>query len=425
MRMKISILMMLLAGPYAETRAAVEDASQQPAEVRPYLRYITSYHIEDESVRDVVDFWINSLSRRPRLIRAARISKTLQRINLEDYAIQPEDWEAMLPALARYTVPIWAQHAKTKSDPIGTVAPVILADEFLYGSAFGKHYYRLLGIGDNFAGYLESRRFRKEDVEALRAEIAGLKVVSGVALHNRRLRRWPTLAGYLWFSDDHASDFRGDNVLDNILQSEVDGGEFIASLPNGLQEYTIANAAGKILAVVPANIAQDYETPARDKQIYNAFSCVGCHSDGIKIFSDDLRQLIDSRAIDLKTKDKSTKEKIEDRHLLDLASFIRQDQARFSRACLEVAGMEPEKVATLYRGYVVRYIQEPITKEIACRELGITPEQLPQVAEAYAQDRQVSGTVARLLAGQVVPRFAWADEVPRVMSLLVKKGITE
>ena len=101
---------------------------------------------------------------------------------------------------------------------------------------------------------------------------------SGVTVNNRVLSRinisYGTSYGYLWGSRDFLE--RG-GASDLHFNPEVpaDAGEYIFSLPNGLQGYFILNSKGELIQAADVRIARD---PLRnDHTVFAPASCISCH----------------------------------------------------------------------------------------------------------------------------------------------------
>ncbi|MDE0042860.1 MAG: leucine-rich repeat domain-containing protein, partial [Candidatus Poribacteria bacterium] len=73
-----------------------------------------------------------------------------------------------------------------------------------------------------------------------------------------------------------------------------DGGEVIFNLPNGLQGYYLVNSSGLRLDDAPINIVSN--PAASDPTVRNGISCIGCHTEGMKTFEDEVRTVIESTA---------------------------------------------------------------------------------------------------------------------------------
>ncbi len=104
MRILAIILVLLLAtGVRAtdlcgEVRLALADALRLPKEERQYWRYLSSYNARDEKEQElwekiILAFQLNSLSREKDFGRAVKVGKTLYRVNLLYYGIDPKRWE--------------------------------------------------------------------------------------------------------------------------------------------------------------------------------------------------------------------------------------------------------------------------------------------------------------------------------------------
>ncbi len=409
----LSIVMLAgLPSPASELHASLVDVLQISPSDRPFIRYLSLYAIPPDqraTAREVASFWVNSLSRRPRIIRPAQVSDTLLRVDLRDYEWDLVAWENLAQKRGYEFVPVWRSLSKTARDPFQTVSPVLRLEGFLTYSSDKPFYDSFLKLGGKLADVQSTYRIRIDDAVALKADIYGSKFRSPVALHNRRLIRYPSLTGYWWESQDHLSDFDEDNIIDNLEVSKHDAGEFIWTLANGLQAYYIADGQGNAVQVVPAAIAQDYETTARDKQIYSARSCVGCHGLGINAFTDDVSSMINSKSLKLETYDRNNQQRIEDRFLTNLADTISKDQARFGEAVSKACNLKPEVVAHEFRRMTVQYLDQPITPEMAATELGIPVEDLGKLSAPYRRKRILLATFAALLARQGISRQAWED----------------
>lgn len=410
-----------MPSPASELRAALADAASVSPSDRPYTRYLSLYTVPEEDkqvAREVASFWVNSLSLMPRIVRPIEVTENLLRLDLRNYGWDVDDWETLVDKRGYEFVPVWRPIAKSVSDPFQTRSPVLRLEGFLVNSSEKQFYDKFLNLGQKLAEVQTAFRVRIDDGKALRLDVYGSKFRSPVALHNRRLIRYPSLSGYWWESQDHLTDFGPDNIVDNLEVSDHDAGEFIWSLPNGLQAYYIADGKGAAVQVVPAAIAQDYETPAKDKQIYNARSCVGCHGKGIKAFDDDVAAMIKSGTLKLNTHDRETYQRLGDHFLSDLPVTIEKDQARFAEAVAKACELEPENVAHEFRRITVEYIDRPVTREMIARELGIASTDLEKLSAPYRGKRIVSATFAAILAGQPVSRQAWENMVGTAIALV-------
>ena len=117
---------------------------------------------------------------------------------------------------------------------------------------------------------------------------------SGVSNNNRVIERHISQHGAYWKSYDFAGSVGTQNIFTHPLNFTHDGGEVVFNLPNGLQGYYLANASGFRLDDAPINIVSN--PAASDPTVRNGLSCLGCHTEGMKTFEDQVRSVIESNA---------------------------------------------------------------------------------------------------------------------------------
>ena len=117
---------------------------------------------------------------------------------------------------------------------------------------------------------------------------------SGVSNNNRVIERHISRYGAYWKSYDFAGSVGTQNIFTHPLNFTHDGGEVVFNLPNGLQGYYLANASGFRLDAAPINIVSN--PAASDPTVRNGLSCLGCHTEGMKTFEDQVRSVIESNA---------------------------------------------------------------------------------------------------------------------------------
>ena len=110
---------------------------------------------------------------------------------------------------------------------------------------------------------------------------------SGVSKHNRVVERHLSRYGAYWKSYDFAGSADSQNIFTHPLDFTHDGGEIIFNLPNGLQAYYLSDAGGNRLDAAPINIVRN--SAASDPTVRNGLSCIGCHTEGMKDFEDQVR----------------------------------------------------------------------------------------------------------------------------------------
>ncbi len=115
---------------------------------------------------------------------------------------------------------------------------------------------------------------------------------SGVSNHNRVVERHTSRYGAYWKSYDFAGSVGTQNIFVHPLDFTHDGGEIIFNLPNGLQGYYLADGNGLRLDEAPISIVSN--PAASDPTVRNGISCIGCHTEGMKTFEDEVRSVIES-----------------------------------------------------------------------------------------------------------------------------------
>ena len=155
---------------------------------------------------------------------------------------------------------------------------------------------------------------------------------SGVSNHNRVIERHTSRYGAYWKSYDFAGSVGTQNIFTHPLSFEHDGGEIIFNLPNGLQAYYLADAGGRRLAAAPINIVSN--PAASDPTVRNGLSCIGCHTEGMKDFEDQVRGVVMKNPKPPFDKDRALRLYTE-QAMMD--ALLDEDTARY-REALEAAG---------------------------------------------------------------------------------------
>lgn len=432
----------------------------------------------------VLSFAVNSLSRRriiyPVLDPLPTSQGAVLRVDLRQYAIDPEAWDDLgskgsgpsrsvkkleqpEPYFHWYTrettqkvteevvrvEPFQGEDGKTytgrrvekKSDPVTvrklvhgpwlppaeiaalvlacqTDFPIFRADWFISNALLPPAYQKFLGIGE-LKAFDELVRFRERDEDLA---VKGIVLFSSeVALHNRSLLRTPTVLGYYWKSFDYFTSVDDQDLLDNVFKGTADASEYIASNLNGLQIYLLTNADGKVIDFADPNVAIDRSTPWENKLVWTGLSCMTCHSQGMKVFKEDVRHLaqVKNRVAALIKEDKDF-ERFTDLFGGDIDGFLKGDSGAYERAVmLATGGIRPEVNARNLQRVFIRYVQEPITLDTVALETGYTKAEIGLVLRGL---KNPDHTLTQLVAGSPVRR----DQLERFgmgqfMSILAPK----
>ena len=155
---------------------------------------------------------------------------------------------------------------------------------------------------------------------------------SGVSNNNRVVERHTSRYGAYWKSYDFAGSVGTQNIFTHPLNFTHDGGEAIFNLPNGLQGYYLVNASGFRLDEAPINIVSN--PAASDPTVRNGLSCIGCHTEGMKTFEDQVRSVIESNPNPPYNKAQTLRLYVE-KSKMD--AFVEEDMNRY-RGALEATG---------------------------------------------------------------------------------------
>ena len=322
-----------------------------------YIRYITlynSYPEERDELIGTLDFALNSLNSRTRtLVRSTVVGgsdKTLIRINLKLFGLDPNDWDdlgkrgsGLIRSLKKIDQPDPYFHTQARSITPGekyktvvdcepylfqgkyynqkyverrkddevklelfhapwvdqkkivalatatqTDFPIFRADWFIANALINPAYNKFMGI-KSVKDAQRIARFRVDDVD-----LSTKGIVSDsqeVAHHIRAARRTPTSSGYYWETYDYLTSIREDDLLKNLLNEKRDAGEIIFTLPNTLQGYLLVNGKDELVDFADPHVAYDPNTAWRVKTVWTGVSCITCHTEGIKQVADEVRLL--------------------------------------------------------------------------------------------------------------------------------------
>ena len=156
---------------------------------------------------------------------------------------------------------------------------------------------------------------------------------SGVSRHNRVVERHTSRYGAYWKSYDFAGSAESQNIFTYPLDFTHDGGEIIFNLPNGLQAYLLVDANGNRLDDAPIDIVSN--PAASDPTVRNGLSCIGCHTQGMKIFKDSVRAAIEQDDNPPYNKEHALRLYPEQSVLDDL---LQKDMERFQQALGKIGG---------------------------------------------------------------------------------------
>ena len=189
---------------------------------------------------------------------------------------------------------------------------------------------------------------------------------SGVSNNNRVMERHTSRYGAYWKSYDFAGSVGTQNIFTHPLAFTHDGGEVVFNLPNGLQGYYLANASGFRLDEAPINIVSN--PAASDPTVRNGLSCMGCHTEGMKIFEDEVRPVIESNTNPAYDKAQALRLYVEQSKM---DTLLGEDMERY-RVALTKTGGAVDDIEPISRFHEV--FQGPVDVAYAAAVVGLETE---------------------------------------------------
>ena len=320
---------------------------------RAFARYFTLTHLYNagesaealHAYQRALSKLVNSLSWGREVVKPQPIDReeTIFYIDLRDYEweIGTNRWtliEQIYPYSIEFDAPTQTalrEKLTTLRRELNCEVPFIHVDWFLASASLPPLYHDILDLPQTDRE-LETR-LEVNVVENIR-NAAGKRVWragfnnSGVSNHNRVVERHTSRYGAYWKSYDFAGSVGTQNIFTQPLSFIHDGGEIIFNLPNGLQAYYLADAGGNRLDAAPINIVSN--PAASDPTVRNGLSCIGCHTEGMKDFEDQVRGVVEQNPNPPYDKDRALRLYTEQAKINVL---IDEDTDRYRQA-LEAAG---------------------------------------------------------------------------------------
>ena len=344
-------------GPFITPREMLEAIESHVNSLAPFdrtfARYFTMTHLYNagettealHAYQRALSKLVNSLSWGREVIKPEPIdpAATIFYIDIRDYEweIGTNRWtqiEQVYPYEIQFLAPT-QKHLREKlitlRQKMDCEVPFVHVDWFLATAALPPLYNDILDLPQTDQE-LEAR-LEVNVVENIR-NAAGKRVWragfnnSGVSNHNRVVERHTSRYGAYWKSYDFAGSVGKQNIFTHPLSFQHDGGEIIFNLPNGLQAYYLADAGGRRLDAAPIDIVRN--PAASDPTVRNGLSCIGCHTEGMKTFEDQVRGVVEKNPNPPFNKDRALRLYVEQP---TMDSLVDEDTDRYRQA-LEAAG---------------------------------------------------------------------------------------
>ena len=288
--------------------------------------------------------------------------------------------------------------------------PFVHVDWFLATASLPPLYHEILDLPETDR---ELERQLDVDVPRNLQSAPGVRVWragfndSGVSNNNRVVERHTSRYGAYWKSYDFAGSVGTQNIFTHPLSFEADGGEVVFNLPNGLQGYYISDASGNRIDEAPTDIVSN--PAASNPAVRNGLSCIGCHTEGMKTFEDEVRAVI-TQGPDGLTKDQGLRLYVAQSVM---EALVEEDTERYRKA-LEATGGVFGGIEPVHRFH--EEFQGPVDAAHAAAAVGLETETFLQ--EISDKQRLRSLGLAGLLDGGDVSRDAWTSSFTDVISAL-------
>ena len=353
---------------------------------RAFARYFTMTHLYNagetaqvlEGYRNGLSKLVNSLSWGIEVINPQPIDPqgTIFYIDLRHYEWDRNDGWTQIEGAYPYHIPFDAPTQTALRAQLGRLqtemscdVPSIYIDWFLATASLPPLYHDLLSLpltDRELETRLEVDVVRNLlNAPGIRVRRAGFND-SGVSNNNRVVERHTSRYGAYWKSYDFAGSVGTQNIFTHPLAFTHDGGEVVFNLPNGLQGYYLANASGFRLDEAPINIVSN--PAASDPTVRNGLSCMGCHTEGMKIFEDEVRPVIESNTNPAYDKAQALRLYVEQSKM---DALLGEDMERY-RVALTQTGGAVDDIEPISRFHEV--FQGPVDVAYAAAVVGLETE---------------------------------------------------
>ena len=230
---------------------------------------------------------------------------------------------------------------------------------------------------------------------------------SGVSNNNRVVERHISRYGAYWKSYDFAGSVGNQNIFTHPLSFAHDGGEIVFNLPNGLQAYYLADAGGNRLDEAPISIVSN--PAASDPTVRNGLSCIGCHTEGMKSFEDEVRAVIEQNENPPFDKAQALRLYVDK---TEMEALVEEDTDRYRQALEEAGGVFGgiEPIQRFHEAF-----QGPVDAAHAAAAVGLETEVF---LEKIGENVSLQNLGLLVLANGTVKRDTWTEQFSEVVFAL-------
>ncbi len=406
-----------------------------PAFDRPSARYFTLTHLYNagetpealEAYRLALSKLVNSLSWGSEIIKPQPIDpgRTIFYIDLRhyDWVFRNEAWtriEQAYPYQIAFNPETQAGlHEKLAAlrAEMACEVPFVYVDWFLATASLPPLYHEILdlpetehelekALGIDVIRNLQNAR----GVNVWRAGFNG----SRVSANNRVLERHKSPHGAYWKSYDFAGNIGTQNIFTHPVSFKHNGGEVVFNLPNGLQAYYISDGSGNRINAAPLAIVSN--KAASDPTVRNGLSCIGCHTEGMQTFEDQVRAFV-SREADSLEKAQALSLYVKQS---EMDAYVAADTKRY-RDALEATGGVFGGIEPVHRLYEV--FQGPLDASHAAAAVGLEAGVFLEKIRENPSLRDLGLGVLEDAGGNV-KRDVWTEHFTDVVSALHSQDTT-
>ena len=396
---------------------------------RSFARYFTLTHLYNagetvealNAYRRALSKLINSLSWGREVVKPQPIDveETIFYIDLRHYEwdVRNDAWtqiEQAYPYQMTFDAPTQThlrEKLTTLQQEMNCEVPFVHVDWFLATASLPPLYHDILALPQTDRELEEELRVfvtaNLQNAPGERVWRAGFNE-SGVSRHNRVVERHTSSYGAYWKSYDFAGSAESQNIFTHPLDFIHDGGEIIFNLPNGLQAYYLVDGDGIRLDVAPTDIVSN--PAASDPAVRNGLSCIGCHTQGMKTFEDEVRAVVDQAANPPFDKTRALDLYVE-KSVMD--GLVEEDTERY-KAALEAAGGVFGGIEPIQRFHEA--FQGPLDAAYAAAAVGLeTDVFLKKISDNVSLQNLLGALVVE---NGAIKRDAWTSAFHDVVSAL-------
>ena len=406
-----------------------EHVQSLPPFDRGFARYFTLTHLYNagetpealDAYRIALSKLVNSLSWGSEIIKPQPIDpgRTIFYIDLRHYEwdIRNEAWtqiEQKYPYQIAFNSETQAglqEKLATLRTEMACEVPFVYIDWFLATASLPPLYHLILDLPETerelekVLGIDVLRNLQNAPgVNVWRAGFNG----SRVSANNRVLERHRSPHGAYWRSYDFAGNIGTQNIFTHPVSFKHDGGEVIFNLPNGLQAYYVSDGSGNRIDAAPIEIVSN--KAASDPTVRNGLSCIGCHTEGMQTFEDQVRAVV-SREPDSPKKAQALRLYVEQS---EMDAYVAADTKRY-RDALEATGGVFGGIEPVHRLHEV--FQGPLNASHAAAAVGLETEAFLEKIRERPSLRDLGLGVLEDADGNV-KRDVWTEHFTNVISAL-------